>query len=171
MRRSISIATSVAAAAVVTHGVVFSAANFNEPLPISTYQGLFQQIMLTTERLWSFAHGWQPMSHIQVFGRFYAPTVELICPLLGFALFCLLSRHKVGANLWKPMGIALLLTILSRLVPEVSQYSLPWSEVARTVLVLLLMIWSVGAIPVSMWPVGSRQFPEDLTRRRAPASL
>ena len=68
-------------------------------------------MLFGTERLWSYAHGWQPMSHIRDFGGFYAPTIHLICPLIGFALFWIISRHKVGINLWKPMAIALLLTI------------------------------------------------------------
>ena len=150
MGRSGSIGTSAAVAAVFTHGMVFSAVNLNEPLPISTYQGFFQHMLLATERLWSYAHGWQPMSHIRDFGRFYAPTVQLICPLIGFALFWILSRHKVGINFWKPMAIALLLTIPSGYIALVPGYALPWVEVARTILIVLLMVWSVGAIRISM---------------------
>jgi hypothetical protein len=148
MRRSRSIGTSAAVAAVLTHGVVFSAVNLNEPLPISTYQGFFQHILLATERLWSYAHGWQPMSHIHDFGRFYAPAVHLICPLIGFALFWVISRHKVGINFWKPLAIALLLTIPSSFIALAPRYALPWVEVARTVLIVLSMVWSVGAIRI-----------------------
>ena len=149
MRKSRSIGTSAAVAAVFTHGMVFSAVNFNEPLPVSTYQGFFRHILLATERLWSYAHGWQPMSHIHDFGRFYAPLVQLTCPLIGFVLFWVLSRHKVGFNFWKPMAIALLLTIPSGYIELVPGYTLPWVETARTVLVILLMAWSVGAIRIS----------------------
>jgi hypothetical protein len=31
--------------------------NLNEPLPISTYQGFFQHMLLGVERLWSYLHG------------------------------------------------------------------------------------------------------------------
>ncbi|MGA3017540.1 MAG: hypothetical protein ABSF62_10515 [Bryobacteraceae bacterium] len=152
MRRSISIGTSAAVAAVFTHGMVFSGMNLNGPLPISTYQGFFQHMLLTTERLWSHAHGWQPMCHIDDFGRFYAQTVHLICPLIGFALFWIISRHKVGINFWKPMAIALLLSIppgFIALAPLYAWVSKTWVEVARTLLIVSLMLWSAGAIRIS----------------------
>ena len=149
MDKARSIVTGAAVAAVFTHGMVFSAMYLNELLPISTYQGLFQHMLFATERLWSYAHGWQPMSHIRDFGGFYAQTVHLICPLIGFALFWIVSRHKVGITIWKPLAIALLLSIppsFSNLAPG---YAIPWAEAARTVLIVLLMVWSVGAIRIS----------------------
>jgi hypothetical protein len=82
-------------AAIFTHGIVYSAVN--ERLPISGYEGFFQHILLAAERLWSYAHGWQPMSHIRDFGRFYGPTIQLICPLIGFALFRMISRRQVAS--------------------------------------------------------------------------
>jgi hypothetical protein len=148
MRRSISIGTSAAVAAVFTHGVVSSAVNLNEASPVSTYQGFFQYVLLATERLWSYAHGWQPMSHIHDFGRFYAPAVQLICPLIGFLLFWILSRHKVGINLWKPLAIAWLPAMPLGYIDLVPGYVLPWVEVARTLLIVLVMVWSVGAIGI-----------------------
>jgi hypothetical protein len=149
MSRSRSIGTSAAVAAVLTHGMVFSAMYLNELLPISTYQGFFQRMLFATERLWSYVHGWQPMSHIRDFGGFYAHTVHLICPLIGFALFWILSRHKVGINVWKPIAIALLLTIPSTFTALAPSYAIPWVEVARTILIVLLLVWSVGAFKLS----------------------
>jgi hypothetical protein len=149
MGRSISIGTGTAVAAVFTHGMVFSGVNLNEPLPISTYQGFFQHMLLATERLWSYAHGWQPMSHIRDFGYFYAPTIHLICPLIGFALFWIISQHNVGIDSWKPLAIALLLTIPPSFSDLASRNAIPWVEVARTALIVLLMVWSVGAIRIS----------------------
>ena len=149
MRRSISIATSAAVAAVVTHGVVFSGVNFDEPLPASTYQDFFRHMLLETERLWSYAHGWQPMSHIRDFGHFCAPTIQLVCPLIGFALFWILSRHRVGSNFWKPLAIGLLLAVLPGLSDLASRGATPWVEAARTILIVFLMVWSVGAIRIS----------------------
>jgi ABC-type Fe3+ transport system permease subunit len=153
MRRSISIGTGAVVAAVCTHGMVFSAMNWNQPLPISTYRGFFQHVLLATERLWSYAHGWQPMSHIDDFGLFYAHTVHLICPLIGFALFWIVSRQKVGIELWKPLAIALLLTVPPSLIALAPFYALglrePWVDVVRTLLIVLLMVWSVGAIRIS----------------------
>ena len=151
MRRVVSLGTSAAVAAVFTHGMVFSAMYFKEDaLPISTYQGFFQHILLATERMWSYTHGWQPISHIRDFGSFYAPTVQLICPLIGFALFWIISRHKVGRNFWKPMGIASLLAILPAELALAPVQALGLNElcvqVGRTVIVVVLMVWSVGAI-------------------------
>ena len=83
------------------------------------------------------------MSHIRDFGGFYAQTVHLICPLIGFALFWILSRYKVGTKVWMPLTIALLLDVS----PVLSTLTFgPFSEAARTVLIVLLMVWSVGAI-------------------------
>lgn len=149
MRRFISIGAGALVAAVFTHGMVFSGINLNESLPISTYQGFFTHALLATERLWSNAHGWQPMSHIKDFGRFYALTAHLICPLIGFALFWILSRHKVSINFWKPMAIALLLTFPSSYIDLLPGYALLWVEVTRTILIVLLMVWSVGATRIS----------------------
>ncbi len=140
---------SAAASAVFTHGVVLSATNFNEPLPISTYQGFFWHIVSATERLWSHAHGWPSMSHIRDFGPFFAPAVQLICPLIGLALFCTISRHRVGIHIWKPLAIALLLAIPNGYINLVPGHALPWVEVARTILIVLLMVWSVGAFRIS----------------------
>jgi len=137
------------AAAVLTHGVVLSAMTFNEPLPISTYQGFFWHIVLAAERLWSWSHGWQPASHIRDFGQFFAPTVQLICPLIGFVLFRIISRDKVGIHFWKPLAIATLLAIPNGYIDHVPVYALPWVEVVRTILVVLMMVWSVGALRVS----------------------
>ena len=149
MRKLIAIGTGTAVAAIFTHGMVFSGMYLNVNLPNSTYRGFFTHVLLATERLWSYTHGWQPMSHIDEFGRIYAHTVHLICPLLGFALFWIVSRHKVGFKSWKPIGIALLLTVppsFSDLAPD---YIVPWVEVVRTLLIVLLMVWSVGAIRIS----------------------
>jgi hypothetical protein len=144
---------SAAVAAVWTYGMVFSGMYFKEdPLPVSAYQGFFRQVLLTTERLWSYAHGWQPMSHIRDFGRFYAPMVQLICPLIGFGLFWLISRHKVGINVWKPMGIALLLALPPAELALAPFYAMGLAEqgvqVVRTLFIVLLMMWSVGAIRI-----------------------
>jgi hypothetical protein len=149
MDRAKSIGTGAAVAAVLTHGMVFSGMYLNELSPSSTYQGFFQRMAFATERLWSYAHGWQPLSHIRDFGGFYAHTVHLICPLIGFALFWIVSRHQVGSKVWKPVAIALLLTIPPSFSSLASDYATPGVEAARSILVLLLMLWSVGAIRIS----------------------
>jgi hypothetical protein len=162
MRKSISIGTGAAAAGILAHGMVFSvmnqglvvlsAINWAEPLPISTYRGFFQHAWLVMARLWSYAHGWPSASHIPD-GQAYAATVRLLCPLIGFALFWIISRHHVGTNVWKPIIIALLVTALPHFIvaPAVRAWGLhhPWIELTRTLLALFLMVWSVGAIGIS----------------------
>jgi len=148
MRKPVSIGMSAGMAAVLTHGVVRSALNFNERPPISTYQGFFQRVAAVTERLWSYAHGWQPMSHIQDFGYFYAPLVHLTCPLAGFALFWAITRHKVGSHFWKPLAAALLLTVPDAYIDALPAYALPWVEATRTALVVLAMVWTAGGFSV-----------------------
>jgi hypothetical protein len=130
--------------------MVLSAVNFDEPLPISSYQGFFQIFAAVTERLWSYAHGWQPTSHIRDFGHFYAPMVQLLCPLVGFAIFLVISRHKVGTNFWKPLAAALLLAIPTGYIGLVPGYAIPWVEAARTILMVLVMVWSVGGFGTPM---------------------
>jgi len=146
MRGSIAIGISAGIASVFTHGMVFSAVNFNDPLPVPPYQGFFRHLVLATERVWSYTHGWPPLSHIRDFGPFYAPAVELGCPLLGFALFRMLSREKVGTNVWKPLAIAALLSMAPDVLSGASAAALPWWEAARTAAIVFAMAWSVGAI-------------------------
>jgi hypothetical protein len=99
--------------------------------------------------LWSNVHGWPSLSHIDEFGIFYARAVRFICPVIGFALFLILSRHNTGWNIWKPMMIAsLLLTPLQMLaLNPLSLLGLGTAvaESARTLVVVLLMAWSIGA--------------------------
>ena len=84
MRRSASIGIGGAIAAVVTYWMVSSGRYFNGD----------QWFPLAIERLWSYAHGWAPLSHIREFGAFYKPLVHLLCPLLGFALYRMTSRRE-----------------------------------------------------------------------------
>jgi hypothetical protein len=139
MRRSMYLALSAIAAAVVTHGMIFSGLQFHNGQAVSGYQGFFQQVLLGVERLWSFTHGWQPLSHLRDFAGFYAGVVHVLCPLLGFGLFRMVSRSRFGADLWKPLSIAL----LCALVPTASSV---WVEVARTVLILLAMVSLSGPV-------------------------
>ena len=145
MRRSISVGVSAAAAAAFTHGLVLSAVSFTDPLPISTYQRFFWHIVSAAERLWSWVHGWPAMTHVRDFGHFFAPTVQVICPLIGFAVFWIISRQQVGIRCWRPVAIALLLAIPNGYIDLVPGYALSWVEAGRTSLVVLLMVWSVGA--------------------------
>jgi hypothetical protein len=160
MRRSIAIGTGAAAAAIFTHGMVYSAMDLAEPLPASTYRGFFQYTLFAMERLWSQAHGWQSMSHVEEFGPFYARAVHLICPLLGFALFWIISRHNVGINAWKPLAIALILTTPLGVVIDApfSVLGPGPSQVARALIIVLAMVWSVGAFRIGTPCRGARNY-------------
>src|SRR5580700_11377237 len=51
------------------------------------------------------------MSHVDDFGRFYAQAVHLICPLIGFAIFWIISPHTRGTKWGKPMVTVVVLTL------------------------------------------------------------
>jgi hypothetical protein len=149
--RTISIGTGAAVAGFLTYGIVRAAQNLGDILPVSTYYGFFQHIAFAVERLWSNAHGWQSWSNLEQFGRFYARMVRLLCPSIGFALFWIISRHRVGINVWKPMAIATILALTPLLTVTDAPFlalgwGRAWSEVVRTVLIVWLMAWSVGGI-------------------------
>ena len=93
MRKSIGIWVSAAVAAILTYRVVFAATHWRGTFSAAAYERFFQQVLAAVESVWSYAHGWQPMTHIDQFGHFYAPLVRLVCPLIGFALF--LGAHAV----------------------------------------------------------------------------
>jgi hypothetical protein len=155
MRLSVSIGTSVAVASVVTHGLVDSAMYFDSSLR-STYEEFFRALVVVTERLWSYAHGWPSLSHVRDFGGFFAPLVQVSCPVIGFFLFWVLSRHDVGRRWWKPLAIAALLASVRGFLPVTS----PWVEATATAAAVLLMVWSVGGF--GMAPASHY----DLPRRR-----
>jgi hypothetical protein len=95
-------------------------------------------------------------THIDDFGRFYARTVELICPAIGFALFWMLARRKVALHLWKPVA---LVTIAAILPLGAWMKAEPWSEIGRTLFVVLAMMWSVGAFHSE--PLLGNELPPD----------
>jgi hypothetical protein len=134
MRRPLCVAISAVAAAIITHGMVFSGVHFDDSPPVSSYQSVFRSILLAVERLWSGWHGWQPLSHIRDFAGFYTGLVHVICPLLGFGLFWMVSRTRFGFSLWKPLAIALICA-------AVPASPLVWVEAARTTVILLLMLY------------------------------
>ena len=168
MRNSISIGTGAAAAAILTHGMVYCALDLSDGSSISTYKGFFEHILFAIERLWSYVHGWQSMSHIRDFGGFYALTVQLLCPLIGFAIFWTISGYNVGRNIWKPMAIALILATPLQLVifkPFLTLgLGLSGAETARTLLLVLAMVRSVGAFRMFPPQFGSVRFRCSLSR-------
>ena len=153
MRRPVAIATGAAVAALLTHGMVYTAMDLTEPLPILSYQGSFQHALFAMERLWSQVHGWESMSHIEYFGLIYSRTVHLLCPLIGFGLFWIISRHKVGPKLWRPLAMALILTTPLNAITLAPFRALgfggPWPEVGRTLVIVLAMVGSVGGFRIS----------------------
>jgi len=81
-------------------------------------------------------------THIEEFGRFYAHTVEVLCPLLGFALFWILVRPSAPSQLWKPLAAVALAAMLP--IGILFPGGL-WFEIGRTLAVMLAMLWSVEA--------------------------
>jgi hypothetical protein len=138
MRKSISLGTSAAVAALVTYGLVWSAVHFEEPSPASAAP--FRQALAATEWLWSAAHGWPAMSHIRDFGAFYAPAVRLTGPLLGFGLLVALRRRKPGTDVWSALALCVVLAVVPGLP------SSPWLEAARSAAALAAMVSLPGRI-------------------------
>src|SRR5690348_7158919 len=94
MRKFLAVASGAATAAVLTHGFVYAGirlASLNPPM--STYTGFFQNALFAIWRLWSRAHGWEPvmtgreLSHLEQFGGFFGHAVLFACPLLGLSIF------------------------------------------------------------------------------------
>jgi hypothetical protein len=142
--------------AVLTHGIVYSSIHllYSSVMLPSTYQGLFAKLCIVTWGAWAHVHGFTPISRMNDFGRFYYRLLTLACPLLGFGMFWLGSRHKIGGQLWKPLAIAIVFIPLAGLISgcfTLIGLSGPAAQAARAVVVLLLMIWSVGAIRISGW--------------------
>lgn len=147
MRTSKSLAIGAALAAVLTHGAVLSGLNFSDPSPPSGYEQFFRQVLLRTEQMWSYAHGWPPLSHVRDFGQFYAPLVQFVGPLLGFAVWMALGRRKVGVRIWQPLVIVAALAPVYGYADSVSVGLLPWLEAGRAVLVVVLMAWTITRTP------------------------
>jgi hypothetical protein len=174
VRKSLSAGIGAAAAAVLTHGMVHSASNLADSWPIWTYTGFFQWVLFAVDRLWSLVHGWTPLSHIDEFGRFYARTVHLACPLAGFVLFLILSRYKTGRNVWKPAAVLFLLAAVLQ-PPGVAPFrwlglGVTAAETVQTALVVLSMIWSVGAFRMFP-PKGQAEESTGDWKRRIETSL
>jgi hypothetical protein len=91
-------------------------------------------------------------THIDDFGRFYAHTVELICPSLGFTLFWMLTRRKTWRQLWKPFAIV----TVAMMIPAWG-LAQPWSEVVRTLIVVLAMMGSAGTSLIAFRPTRDAQ--------------
>jgi hypothetical protein len=165
VRKSLAISAGVTLAVLLTHGMVYSGIHLDpsKPLPPSTYQGFFDNILLSIWNLWRRVHGWEPISHVEEFGSFYGHAVLLVCPLLGFGVFALASQQKVSWQLWKPLAIA---AAFATPLQQGIRHGLMAAgldealvEAGRAAIVFLLMAWSIGAIRIPKWrrPESSRQ--------------
>lgn len=157
MRKLAAIASGATVAAVTTHGFVYSGMRLaaSNP-PMASYTGVFQNVIFALWRLWSRAHGWEPvmtgrqLNHVEEFGYFFAHVVIFAGPLLGFCIFCLAARHRVGWGWWKPLVLALAFPVdeVIRQLFQSAGLNEPLAETARATVVFLLMLWSVGAIRI-----------------------
>jgi uncharacterized membrane protein len=153
MRKAVSITGGSLVAAVLTHGLVYSGMRLDGPLSPLSYRGMFQDAVLTIWNAWNFLHGWPiGRNHVEEFGRHcLAPFVLFVCPMIGFVLFTVIAKQKVGWQWWKPATIAAVLTAVSMLVQNPLRLlgvDLALAETARAVFVFILMVWSVGGIPL-----------------------
>jgi hypothetical protein len=154
MRKALAIGAGAMVALVSTHGLVYSGINLdtNKPMPLSTYQGFFEHILLASWRFWNSAHAGERLSNASEFGQFLAISTFLTCPLLGFVVFWLAARLPLGRAWWKPFAIAIAFTTPLQQIPSVIFQSTGMdaaqAEAARALLVFLLMAWSTGAIRI-----------------------
>jgi hypothetical protein len=148
MNKRNSLVVGAIVVAVLTQGFVYGGCHFDRIQPTTTYIGLFQHTILVIEAVWSKAHRWDPLSHVDHFGRWFAEAVHCGCPTLGFAVFCLISGRRVGRDVWKPLGIVAAFTAAAGLIGSVSSLlDVVWTETVSTVFVFGLMVWSIGALP------------------------
>jgi hypothetical protein len=149
VRQRLALIVGALTAVALAHGLVYAAVHFDRALPVWSYYGLCQQVLLAVERVWSRAHGWLPLSHIRDFGRFYASAIHIGCPLIGFILFRLISRSRIGWKVWKPLVIVAVCAPLNTLVYMFLDPAMraPWSEMFLASIVFALMVGSVGALP------------------------
>lgn len=153
MRKSASVVCGATVAAAGTHGFVSAGIRLGDP-HAGAYQGFFEQALLVFWRSWSRAHGWAPLmdgqhlSHVAEYGRFLARLVLMGWPLLGFVVFRVLSRCELGRGWWRPLAIAIALPLgeAFRVAFRSSGLDEPLAEPARSAVVFLSMVESIGAI-------------------------
>jgi hypothetical protein len=153
LRRLSSIGAGVVSAGILSYGMTRSTQNLADLLPASTYLGFFQHLALAIDRAWSHAQGYPTWSHAQQFGQFYRETVNVLCPLVGFALFWIASRYRIGIDAWRAIMIFLALTFtpLAVITPETVLLwgiSFSYSEAIHAGITVMLMVWSVGALKI-----------------------
>lgn len=166
MRRPLAVSSGLAITAVATHGMVSAGLDLDlsRPVPFWSYGGFFQHTILWMSRLWSDAHGWpgpadlsalSRTGHIDDFGRFLAYAVFLLCPLIGFLAYSLVSGSRVSLQWWKPLTIAIAFaTPLQHAIHDPAMslgLKEPLAEGVRATVVFVLMLWSVGAIKIPRW--------------------
>ena len=152
MAKRLSICAALAFNAFCTFGMVYVAPNFEawRLMPTTTFKGFFAHTLVSIWGVWSQIHGFAPLTHPDEFGEFYARLIFLVFPLVGLGLFWLGTRWKVGKQLWKPLAIALLFTTpvegLVAVSFQVLGLNIATAEAARSMVVLLLMLLSIGAV-------------------------
>lgn len=134
MKKVIGPIAAIAITTILTHGFVFAGMYLERELPPDSYQGIFQNLVLALFRGWNQATGTPPLSHAAEFGRVFTPAIVLLLPLLGFAVFWLLSRQRITGRIWMPLAIVVMAMPLSKLIQS------EWYEAARSGFVLLIMI-------------------------------
>src|SRR6267154_5019886 len=120
MRKALAVAAGAMVALVSTHGLVYSGIHLDthQPMPLFTYQGFFEHILLASWRFWNSVHGWAPLRHAGDFGNVLALGTFLTCPLLGFMVFWLAARLPLDRAWWKPFAIAIAFTTPLQQVPS-----------------------------------------------------
>jgi hypothetical protein len=137
-----------------TYGMVDAAEHYTawKLMPFTTYQGFFSTLFGWIWNTWCDFNGFAPFSHPNDFLPFFTRATLLGLPLIGFILFWFASGDKVGRQIWKPLLIAVVfstpLETPVRAAFEALGMERPAAEALRSIVVLVLMIWSIRRIPI-----------------------
>lgn len=159
MKAGWAAAAGVVVAALAANFLVAGPQNLADDAQANTYRGLSQRAFYLADAAHSRLRG-EPAylacraldgqkgsdtcwarKDIQAEGKFYALTVNLVCPLIGFALFLALYRRRLGWGAWLALAVLLLAA-----VAPLPRYFFTGPELHATA-VALAMISSVALLP------------------------
>ena len=138
MKRQLPACIALALTAVLTFGAVYPVHHFSQwaDAPSYTYQAVIVRML-------SMGFEWQG----ELFANFYAWFTFLVFPFVGLGAFLIGSRRNIGSRAWKPLLVAIVLTVpLRELIGAGFMFfglDATAAQAVRAMVVLSLMIWSI----------------------------
>jgi hypothetical protein len=122
VKKIAGISAGVLLSALLAHFVIDGASRMNVKSSPWSYRGLSQQTVLVVNQAWSRIYGLCSEKDrlsavrdgretncndesLKEFGHFYADLAKLACPLIGFAIFMIVTGRRPDIQLWKPLAI------------------------------------------------------------------